>query len=106
MNGGRFGDKEVFKAGTVETMLTGQKLTGLPSSLLPKNDLALPWHVSEVDGKLVYAHAGKGSGVCTCVLFDPQTKVGFVLLITGNVDCPRTFREIGKTLLACGDESS
>jgi len=100
MNGGSYRDKQVFQTGTIDAMLTRQNLTDLPSLLLPKLDQALPWHVSEFDGRKVFAHSGRGSGVCTCILFDPEAGVGFVLLVTGHMDDKKAFLDAGRALLA------
>lgn len=100
MNGGEYHTHRIFQSGTIDAMLTGQNLTDLPSPLLPKLDLALAWYISTFDGRTVYAHSGRGSGVSTCVLFDPKAGVGFVLLVTGHFEDQQAFLDAGRVLLA------
>jgi CubicO group peptidase (beta-lactamase class C family) len=102
MNEGRFGGRQILKRATVEKMLSRQHLKDLPTFPFHEIDMGLVWNLTRLGDREVYMKTGRGSGINTCVLFEPATKIGFVLLITGPIEDLSIFMEMVNVLMAQG----
>jgi CubicO group peptidase (beta-lactamase class C family) len=76
INNGTFNSLEILKNITVNLMLTPQ---------LPFNqNLGLIWWKSNIDGRVVWGHGGSDYGARAQMQFDPETKIGIVVLTNGE----------------------
>lgn len=91
MNEGRFRKKQILRRSTVQAMLDRQNFEDLPTAPFNVIDESLMWSLIRLGDREVYMKTGHGTGITTCVLFEPATKTGFVLLITGPIQDPLSF---------------
>lgn len=77
INNGSFNSQEILDSATVEMMLTPQQ---------PFNqNLGLIWWKSSIGGRVVWGHGGSDFGARAQMQFDPDTKIGAVVLTNGEV---------------------
>ncbi len=91
MNEGRFHNRQILRRATIQTMLSRQNFTDLPTVPFDVIDESLMWSLIRLGDREVYMKTGHGSGITTCVLFEPATQTGFVLLVTGPLQDPVGF---------------
>lgn len=109
MNGGRLGEVEILKPETVAEMLTpqwtfdpqaqngmtaGEDAPGGPADgLMTAYGLSVhivdleAWGLSE-ESRLIYGHLGTAYGLLSQFWFDPETKDGLIVMMTGLGDDP------------------
>ncbi len=76
INNGSYNSQEILKSETVKMMLTPQQ---------PFNqNLGLIWWKSTIGGRTVWGHGGSDYGARAQMHFDPQTKIGVVVLTNGE----------------------
>jgi len=75
MQGGRHNGKQILKSETVEAMLESQ--TPL------KQSHGLGWIRQTINGETVWGHDGDDHGAGTKMWFDPENKVGVILMTNG-----------------------
>lgn len=102
MNEGGFEGRQILQKTTVEKMLSRQNFQDLPTFPFHEIDMGLVWNLTGLGDREVYMKTGLGSGIITCVLFEPATKIGFVLLITGQIEDIGIFKEMVNVLMAQG----
>jgi len=77
INNGSYNSQEILNSTTVSMMLTPQ---------LPFNqNLGLIWWKSNIGGRTVWGHGGSDYGGRAQMHFDPETKIGVVVLTNGEV---------------------
>ena len=77
INNGSYNLQEILDSATVEMMLTPQ---------LPFNqNLGLIWWKSNIGGRIVWGHGGSDYGARAQMQFDPESKIGVVVLTNGEV---------------------
>lgn len=81
MNGGRFGDNQLLKEGTVNEMLTCAKVASKGGD----EEVGLCWFR---DGDF-WGHDGSDPGCSTDMRFNPKTKVGFIVFANSDADLDR-----------------
>ena len=78
INNGSYNSQEILNSETVSMMLTPQ---------LPFNEnLGLIWWKSNIGGRTVWGHGGSDYGARAQMHFDPETKIGVVVLTNGEVN--------------------
>jgi CubicO group peptidase (beta-lactamase class C family) len=76
ISNGSFNSQEILNSATVSMMLTPQ---------LPFNqNLGLIWWKSNIGGRIVWGHGGSDYGAKAQMRFDPETKIGIVVLTNGE----------------------
>jgi CubicO group peptidase (beta-lactamase class C family) len=76
INNGSYNSQEIINNATVDMMLTPQ---------LPFNqNLGLIWWKSNIGGRIVWGHGGSDYGSRAQMQFDPETKIGIVVLTNGE----------------------
>ena len=76
INNGSYNSQEILKSDTVSLMLTPQ---------LPFNqNLGLIWWKSILNGRTVWGHSGSDYGARAQMHFEPETKIGVVVLTNGE----------------------
>jgi len=76
INNGRYNSQHILMGDTIDLMLTPQ---------LHFNDkIGLIWWKSSIDGRTVWGHNGADYGCRASMQFDPETKIGVVVLINGE----------------------
>jgi len=76
INNGSFNSQEILNSETVSLMLTPQ---------LPFNqNLGLIWWKNSIGGRTVWGHGGSDYGARAQMHFDPETKIGVVVLTNGE----------------------
>jgi CubicO group peptidase (beta-lactamase class C family) len=77
MQGGVLDGTRILEQATIETMLTPQVPAIAPTQMVY-------WYQTEIDGRTVIGHNGGDDGVATEMFFDPELRIGVILLM--NVD--------------------
>lgn len=76
INDGIYNSQEILKSSTVSLMLSQQ---------LPFNpNLGLIWWKSNIGGRTVWGHGGSDYGARAQMHFDPETRIGIVVLTNGE----------------------
>jgi CubicO group peptidase (beta-lactamase class C family) len=76
INNGSFNSQEILNSATVSMMLSPQ----LPFNL----NLGLIWWKNNIGGRIVWGHGGSDYGARAQMHFDPETKIGIVVLTNGE----------------------
>lgn len=83
INKGSYRNIEILKPETVELMLKGQSVAGIPSRSFPVKDIGLCWIIMEVDGEEFYSMNGFSGSIFTNAFFSPENKTAFLYYYTG-----------------------
>ena len=76
INNGTYNSQEILNSETVKMMLTPQQ---------PFNqNLGLIWWKNNIGGRIVWGHGGSDYGARAQMHFDPETKIGVVVLTNGE----------------------
>jgi CubicO group peptidase (beta-lactamase class C family) len=76
INNGSYNSQEILKTATVTIMLT-------PQSPFNQN-LGLIWWKSNIGGRIVWGHGGSDYGARAQMHFDPEKRIGIVVLTNGE----------------------
>jgi CubicO group peptidase (beta-lactamase class C family) len=84
-NEGYFNDKQILKPETVSEILKPQNVKMPPIKIVPPMlDMGLTWMVTDGDSIRYFMHGGEGSGITTLAFFNPNTKTGAIIFLTGQ----------------------
>ena len=85
LNKGSFKGKQILKPETIVEMLRQQGVKNIPEGFLI--DMGLVWHIADGNAigftNPIYLHSGEPTGTMINMVFNPETKSGFVSCITG-----------------------
>ena len=84
MNQGKYKGKQILKPEIVKEILTPQNVKIPPYKIIPPMlDMGLAWMVTESGSQMYFMHGGEGSGITTLAFFDPISKKGVIMFLTG-----------------------
>lgn len=109
LRAGEVGGHRVLDRGTVELMFAPQGLDNdqiNARTLVPKDDLALPWQLVKLGGRRVALHSGMGSGLASCAIVDRSAGFAAALWISGSLQNREAFVELLESLQRVGLEVS
>jgi len=84
-NHGKYKGKQILKPETVSMILTPQNVKIPRFKIIPPTlDMGLTWIVTKDDSQQYFTHGGEGSGITTLAFFNPTTKTGAIMFLTGD----------------------
>ena len=96
LNGGKFKDKQIISAATMEQMFTRQydQFKGRIEGIWGNEDagFGLTWWTQVRDGDRYFAHSGSVQGYTAFLLGNRDRKLGFAILTNGNRAHPHLFK--------------
>jgi CubicO group peptidase (beta-lactamase class C family) len=107
LRSGEISGRRVLKSETVDLMFTPQGLDKdqiNAQTLLPKEDIALPWQLVTLGGKIVAFHSGRGSGLASGVIVDREAGYAAALWISGSLQSREAFVDLLEALERVGLE--
>jgi len=94
LQAGESSGHRVFNQGTVDLMFAHQGLDNgqiNARTLVPKDDLALPWQLVKLGVRTVALHSGRGSGLASCAIVDRDAGYAAALWISGSLQSREAF---------------
>jgi CubicO group peptidase (beta-lactamase class C family) len=85
LNKGSYKGRQILKPETVSSILTPQTVKIPPYKIIPPMlDMGLAWMVTKNDSVKYFMHGGEGDGITTLAFFNPSTKSGAIMFLTGT----------------------